>query len=281
MQTFEPDDIGLSAAHWRWDMAPRPGLAFEANDIGLSAAAAWSDNAAAASSHMDVFWPPLLEQLDRAGITYQRQEIPDLPRWGNSEAYLVFYDSPRTGRPTTVLCTHISFDIDAFAEDCFYFTGLTQAEALAIGEAGWLARYERCCELAVKEAVEIGGPHPMKTTQAWSVVCGFSGNIYSGHRTQAKADKVADETRTHLWWPEITGKDWHLECAIRRLHGGKLRHPDITRENWHSCGSLASYVQVVPAGSYFSRVIPADNDSGCVQVDQPRWVVPAAAVVNP
>ena len=46
----------------------------------------------------------------------------------------------------------------------------------------------------------------------------------------------------------------------------------------HSCGSLAAYVQVVLAGSYFSRIIPVDNDCGSVEIDEPRWVVPTDAV---
>ena len=263
MQMIETDDIGWTAAQWRWDMSPRLGLAFEPNDIGLTAAAVWS---------FDRDGPPLVDQLDDAGITYAQQEIPQLLHWGGGRANLFFYDSPRTRLPTTVLCTQIHFDFDAVGEDCFYFNAMTQMEAIAIGEAGWLTRYDRCCELAMKEAIAIGGPHPMKTTKAWSVVCGFSGNIYSGHRTQATAEKNADETRESLCWPQVTGKYWHLECVIRRVHGGSLLHPKITRENWHSCGSLASYVQAVPAGSHFSRIVPAD--SGCVKVEQARWVVP-------
>jgi hypothetical protein len=267
MQTFEPDDIGLTAAQWRWDTMPRLGLAIEPNDIGLNAVAAWG---------YDGLSPPLLDQLDDAGITYVRQEIRHLLHWGGGEAYLVFYSSPRTGQPTTVLSTQIRFDCDTVGEDCFYFTRLTQAEALAIGEEGWRTRHDRCCKLTMKEALAVRTPHALKTTQAWSVVCGVSGNIYSGHRTQATAEKKADETRTSLWYPNVTGHYWHLECAIRRLRGGNLRHPNITRENWHSCGSLADYVQAVPAGSYFSRGIPANNDSGCFQVDQARWIVPTA-----
>jgi len=111
---------------------------FEPNDIGLSMAATWSDMSAAA---------PLLDQLDKAGIAYRRREIPHLLHLAGGEAYLVFYDSPKTGKPTTVLCTPIQYDVDAFAEEYFYFTGMTEAVALSIGEAGWLSRYDRCCEL--------------------------------------------------------------------------------------------------------------------------------------
>jgi hypothetical protein len=110
----------------------------EPNDIGLSLVATWSDLSAAG---------PLVDQLDKAGVRYECQQIPHLLNWHGGESYLVFYDSPKTGKPTTVLCTPIRYDIDAFAEDYFYFVGMTQAAALEIGEAGWLTRYDRCCEL--------------------------------------------------------------------------------------------------------------------------------------
>ena len=45
------------------------------------------------------------------------------------------------------------------------------------------------------------------TKSRWSVVCGFSGEVYSGHRTEDMAKKKADATRKSLWWPNIAGED--------------------------------------------------------------------------
>ncbi len=141
-----------------------------------------------------------------------------------------------------------------------------------------------------------------KTKSRWSVVCGFNGEIYSGHRTEEMANKKAEEIRKGLWTRNMKGKYWERECAIRRLRAsdsrypkfvgkyllplapelgvdpGDPRYPDIMGKYRHSCGSLAAYVQVVPAGSWFSRIIPADNDSGSVEIDEPRWVVPTDAM---
>jgi hypothetical protein len=136
------------------------------------------------------------------------------------------------------------------------------------------------------------------TKSRWSVVCGFSGDVCSGHRTEEMANKRAEQLRKSLWWQNMMGRYWELECAIRRLRAsdprypkfaGKYllplapelgvdpddpRYPDIMGNYRHSCGSLAAYVQVVPAGSYFSRVIPTDNDTGGVETNELRWIVP-------
>jgi hypothetical protein len=74
----------------------------------------------------------------------------------------------------------------------------------------------------------------------FKVVCGFNGTVYSRHKTAGAAHKAAE-----------------------RIKRG-LRHPN--------CGSLASYVEVVPANARFTRIVPADNEFGCAQIDQPRWV---------
>jgi hypothetical protein len=72
------------------------------------------------------------------------------------------------------------------------------------------------------------------------VVCGFNGTVYSRHRRRDTAERAAEKVRR------------------------SLRHPN--------CGSLAGYVEVVPAAARFTRIVPADNEFGCVQVSQARWV---------
>ena len=80
------------------------------------------------------------------------------------------------------------------------------------------------------------------TKVAYWVVCSFSGGIYSRHRTLEVAERAAEKMRQ------------------------RLRHPN--------CGSLASNVRVVPANSRFTRIIPANNEFGCVEVSQATWVTP-------
>lgn len=112
------------------------------------------------------------------------------------------------------------------------------------------------------------------TKSKWSVVCGFSGDIYSGHRTQAAAEKRADEIRQSLLWPNITGrlrenadkaqdethKNLRYDGENLQIGGKNVRCPPYS-----DCGALVAYVQVVPAGSYFSR-----------EADKVGWVVPTA-----
>jgi hypothetical protein len=74
----------------------------------------------------------------------------------------------------------------------------------------------------------------------YKVVCGFNGTAYSYHRQANAAAKAAERMRR------------------------QLDHPN--------CGNLASYVQVVPAGARFTRIVPADNEFGCCEVSAPRWV---------
>lgn len=74
------------------------------------------------------------------------------------------------------------------------------------------------------------------------VVCGFNGTVYSRHKTRENAERAAEKRRR------------------------SLRHPN--------CGSLASYVEVVSDGAWFTRIVPADNEWGYCSVSQPRWVEP-------
>ncbi len=146
------------------------------------------------------------------------------------------------------------------------------------------------------------------TKSRWSVVCGFSGEIYSGHRTLEMANKKAEETRQSFWWPNITGPYWQLECAIRQMRAKDPRYPKMTGKYLlplapfldvrlddsrypvimgkyrHSCGSLAGYVQVVPAGSVFpnelrwvahaNREGPSILDPSSIPTNEFHWIVP-------
>lgn len=75
------------------------------------------------------------------------------------------------------------------------------------------------------------------------VVSSWDGGIYSRHMSETAAEAAAKK-------------------VIARL-----RHPN--------CGSLASYIAVVPTGSRYTHIVPASNDYGCVQIRQARWVTPA------
>jgi hypothetical protein len=73
------------------------------------------------------------------------------------------------------------------------------------------------------------------------VVCSFSGRLYSRHTSEEHARRAA-------------------EREARSLNANP------------NCGSLGFHVEVHPIGARFTRIIPADNDCGCVQVSSPRWV---------
>ena len=74
------------------------------------------------------------------------------------------------------------------------------------------------------------------------VVCGFSGGVYSRHTSEHAAAKAAARVRRSL-------------------------------SNRAVCGDLTDYVQVVPIEATFSRIVPADNAFGCMDVGQARWSV--------
>lgn len=73
----------------------------------------------------------------------------------------------------------------------------------------------------------------------FKVVCGFNGTTYSRYFSRKAAERAAEKTRRGLRSP--------------------------------SCGSLASYVKVVPATARFSRIVPADNEFGCCSLSAPVW----------
>ena len=75
----------------------------------------------------------------------------------------------------------------------------------------------------------------------YKVVCGFNGTVYSRHQSEYRAEQAA------------------------RREQSKLRHPN--------CGDLAQYVEVVPIEATFSRIAPADNEHGCMELQQARWSV--------
>ena len=107
------------------------------------------------------------------------------------------------------------------------------------------------------------------TKSKWRVVCGFSGDIYSGHRTQAAAEKRADEIRQSLLWPNITGRlrenaDKAADETHKNRQYGSHDLRDGGRPPTLDCGALVGYVQVVPTGSYFSNaqwVLPTKPES--------------------
>jgi len=105
----------------------------QANDFGLTQIGQWTDYQSS---------PPLDEQLTQRGIEFDRADIPHLVGMGGC-AYLIFYCSPNSGKPVTVLCVPVRADIDSFYEDYWYFEGMSREQALA-DEQIWLTRYDLC-----------------------------------------------------------------------------------------------------------------------------------------
>lgn len=77
-------------------------------------------------------------------------------------------------------------------------------------------------------------------TYNYKVVCGFNGTIYYRSDSLKNCERGAARIRKSLKKPQ--------------------------------CGSLASYVQIVDGSARFTNIIPADNEFGCCQVSQKRWV---------
>lgn len=100
------------------------------NTLGVTGTASWSD-----LSRGD----PLADQLKKAEIQFDRIDVPHLVGMAGS-AYLVCYVSPRSGKPMTVLCVPVRYEIDGWAEDYFYCEGMTREQALA-DENHWLKVY--------------------------------------------------------------------------------------------------------------------------------------------
>ena len=87
----------------------------------------------------DMMGATLLDQLEEAGVAYQRHEVPELAGWGG-EAYWLHYVSPQTDKPVAVLCVSSHALPDGIAEDYTYLDGVTYEEALTVD---WADVYRR------------------------------------------------------------------------------------------------------------------------------------------
>lgn len=81
----------------------------------------------------------LTDQLEAAGAPYGRVDIPNIVGMGGN-AYLIFYTSPSSGRPVTVLVVPVQADVDQFHEDLYYFEGIGPEEARSLD---WLVLYDK------------------------------------------------------------------------------------------------------------------------------------------
>lgn len=85
----------------------------------------------------------LAGQLTRQEIEYTSRSLPTIVGMAG-EAYLVHYQGPQTGQPTTVLVIPHQWEIDAVGEEGYYFVGLTEAEAY---DRDWVTTYDQVQEL--------------------------------------------------------------------------------------------------------------------------------------
>ena len=95
------------------------------NPFGMTRYAWWSDLAEIQSGTK-----PLRDQLTAQNVTFEEEQIPYIVGMAGTAA-LLFYTSPRTGQPVTVFCIPHRYDVDSWAEDYYYFEGLSKDEALA------------------------------------------------------------------------------------------------------------------------------------------------------
>jgi len=100
------------------------------NDIGLS-------------QHVEIEigadQPALIDVLQRLDIPYETFKLENIVGMGGA-AYLLWYTSRKTGKPVTVLCIPLQWDVDSFGEEYFYFEGLTKEEAL---QRDWIKVYDK------------------------------------------------------------------------------------------------------------------------------------------
>jgi hypothetical protein len=110
---------------------PRPA---PTNDFGLIATAGWDGTVSS---------PPLEDQMTRGGVPVDTYDLPGIIGAGGI-GRLLFYISPNSGRPMTVLTVPHRAEVDQFAEDYFYFE-MTRAEALdGDADVRWADLYDRC-----------------------------------------------------------------------------------------------------------------------------------------
>lgn len=72
----------------------------------------------------------LIQQMDKAGVKYTRTEL-NMGGVNTEPCYLVHYTSTKTNSPMTIL-VFPQAGIDSWAEDYFYFPGMTLDDALAL-----------------------------------------------------------------------------------------------------------------------------------------------------
>lgn len=110
------------------------------NKIGLTKFNYWSDM----QPNKD-----LREQLQDRGIEFSEIPITHLVGMAGNAA-LVFYISPVSGKPVTVLAVPIRYEIDSFAEEYYIFEGMTKEQALR-DEEWWLIAYDAARHLVREE----------------------------------------------------------------------------------------------------------------------------------
>ena len=92
---------------------------FEPNDIGLSSTSSWDS---------DPRGDGLRGQLKAEGVPFREAEVPNIAGWAGC-AFLVFYTSPRSGKPVTVLATPYMIGPDAWGETYYNFSGMDEQAA--------------------------------------------------------------------------------------------------------------------------------------------------------
>lgn len=112
------------------------------NRLGLTKVSGWSDLMAGNT---------LEDQLKKAGVPYEEVEIPHMGTFAGN-ARLIFYTNPKSGWSVTVLIVVHQSDIDSWAEDYFYFEGMTKEGAMA-DENWWIENYDEFEKLSKKGAI--------------------------------------------------------------------------------------------------------------------------------
>ncbi len=111
-----------------------PFLEIPPSQIGLTRFNYWDDK----QPNSD-----LRGQLKKGRIQYSEAPIRH-PVGTDGTASLVFYNSPKSGKPITVLV--VAHRPASFSEDYFYFEGMTKEQALR-DEEWWLIAYEAAEQL--------------------------------------------------------------------------------------------------------------------------------------
>src|SRR3990167_6595135 len=95
----------------------------------------------------------LIQQMDKAGVKYIRTEL----NMGSANAdpcYLVHYTSTKTNEPMTIL-VFPQAGIDSWAEDYYYFSGMTLKDALSLNWHEVYAHVQRVSWETIKSKVQV------------------------------------------------------------------------------------------------------------------------------